>query len=468
MLTDEALKLNPWPFIAIDALLLGSAYLIGSRYPAPMPEAPLFVVGGLVFTGAVLAAVPFVVNHTRRQEAALDERQQQIAALAKTTSESAEQLSIALAGLHAVTEQAHRAVKVADALPHKLQEKIHEFKQQLNEVSVTENEALSQEVNTLRSSETERLEGMVATVRKLCSEIARLEAATRKNINDVSASLAEFGTTLSQRANEAAESVARARAEAEAALVATQTSTVQAFEASLQRVLSSLEARLEAPSRAMENPAPAPVDPAPGLRRRSSYFQEPADPRAETLLTSDAASLPAARPTQPSEVTGESDAAHPPASTRPAAEVDKEAATTDTDEAPAPKSARKRPARRPLDDEGPLLGLDLPPLVENDDAAGATDEPGVPALSSDGLTRLVVTAYIGIGNRLFARGEGPGLSWEKGTPLQFVSIGKWRWETADATAPVRIRLYKNDEEACTSLGELLLEPAHQQDVSARF
>ena len=89
-------------------------------------------------------------------------------------------------------------------------------------------------------------------------------------------------------------------------------------------------------------------------------------------------------------------------------------------------------------------------------------------MTSDGATRLVVTAYIGIGNRLFIRGEGPGLSWEKGVPLQFVSIGKWRWETNDAFAPVRFKLYKNDDLECTALGAQSLDPGHQQEVTAAF
>jgi hypothetical protein len=53
-------------------------------------------------------------------------------------------------------------------------------------------------------------------------------------------------------------------------------------------------------------------------------------------------------------------------------------------------------------------------------------------------------------------------------PLSFVSIGKWRWETNDATAPVRFKLYKNDEVECTALGERSVEPGAQQDLSASF
>jgi hypothetical protein len=89
-------------------------------------------------------------------------------------------------------------------------------------------------------------------------------------------------------------------------------------------------------------------------------------------------------------------------------------------------------------------------------------------VSADGATRILVTAYIGIGNRLFIRGEGPGLGWDQGMPLQFVSIGKWRWETAEATSPVRFKLYKNDEIECAALGERTVEPGRQQEITATF
>lgn len=136
-------------------------------------------------------------------------------------------------------------------------------------------------------------------------------------------------------------------------------------------------------------------------------------------------------------------------------------------EAETPKSARKRApaAKKPEPTPEADAGLDL----ELDDAA-STPAASVSerVMTSDGATRLVVTAYIGIGNRLFIRGTGPGLSWEKGVPLQFVSIGKWRWETNDASAPVQFKLYKNDDLECAALGAQTLDPGHQQEVTAAF
>ena len=132
----------------------------------------------------------------------------------------------------------------------------------------------------------------------------------------------------------------------------------------------------------------------------------------------------------------------------------------DQAEVPVDEPAPAKPprARKPKADENAFdLGL-------VSDAQGVAET----AVTSDGFTRLVATAYIGIGNRLFIRGDGPGLSWEKGVPLQFVSIGKWRWETADASAPISIKLYKNDQVECLGLGKLTLEPGHQHEVNAGF
>ena len=106
--------------------------------------------------------------------------------------------------------------------------------------------------------------------------------------------------------------------------------------------------------------------------------------------------------------------------------------------------------------------------IAPDESPRASAEVTETVISSDGATRLLVTAYIGIGNRLFIRGEGPGLSWDKGVPLQFVSIGKWRWETSDAAAPVKFKLFKNDETECAALGSRTLDPGQQAEVNATF
>ncbi|HWL17938.1 MAG TPA: hypothetical protein VNR00_20165, partial [Opitutus sp.] len=167
----------------------------------------------------------------------------------------------------------------------------------------------------------------------------------------------------------------------------------------------------------------------------------------------------------------EAEPANPVAEPAPAAAIEGEPvmAATAVEPRSAERPARKRSKAAPVDPTPDLFSQSSP-----DEFALAGDESPVTAgeavesvMSSDGATRLIATAYIGIGNRLFIRGDGPGLSWDKGLPLQFISIGKWRWETSDPAGPIRFKLLKNDETE-SSLGSLTLEPGHQQEVTVKF
>jgi hypothetical protein len=128
------------------------------------------------------------------------------------------------------------------------------------------------------------------------------------------------------------------------------------------------------------------------------------------------------------------------------------------------------PGDTPAESSGEPTFADSPaetasaPSEDSQTEAAATVEPSV---SADGATRLLVTAYIGIGNKLYIRGDGPGLSWDKGVPMKFVSIGKWGWATDEATGPVACKLYKNDETVALS-GEVFLEPGQHVEVTALF
>lgn len=467
---DEAPKLNPWPFIVVDALLLGIAAAIGAQTPAPISGTPLLVVGALIFLGAIIAITPFLLTFSRRQEVALAERQNEIAALAQTTAASAEQLSIAAASLHSIAETAAKSVKQVEQLPQKMQEKIHEFKEQLNEVSLNENEVLSQEVNTLRAAETERIETILTTVRKLSSEIARLEAASRKNVTELTESLTRFTASAEQAAAEATTAVASMRAGAEKSLANAHASAMSAIEETLSHALAEIDSKFSTLSGHLNAKIDHASDvfdakiakleravdhlvAAPAMREGEANSVAPVEPR---VLRVDASG--------PGTETSARAASAPP---EPTAMPESTAAGGSSPEAPKPP--RKRMMKRVISEEEMTLGLDLPAAPDQDGAtAVAAEEAPVATASSDGLTRLLVTAYIGIGNKLFIRGEGPGLSWEKGVPLQFVSIGKWRWETADAQAPVTAKLYKNDETECTSLGDLSIDPGQQREVTATF
>ncbi|WP_404425504.1 hypothetical protein [Nibricoccus sp. IMCC34717] len=435
----EPPKLSPWPFIFSDIVLLGVAAWIGSQSASPLQGPAVWAVAGLCGLGAVSLSIPFLVNYTRRQDLALAERQKEIAALAETTASSSEQIGVAVAGLNTVIDAANRATRHAEQLPPRLQEKINDFKEQLNEVAVTENEALAQELATLRAGETDRLEAHTDRIQKLVTELRQLEerlaTARAESVASIEAASRSFAAERTASSKALAEAIDTAVAEA------------------LVRIRMEIGAvRLTL--------APAPIHAAP----------VPAAPPSAPLQTAPVVAAPPSAPLQAVTVvetpTKATPPSAPPVETPPSSSSDvAEEDGPDFDEAVNrsekmnTEAPRRRVRRREDENQG---GLDLGDLDQ-----APSDEPVV-SLSADGATRVVVTAYIGIGNKLFARGQGAGLSPERGVPLQFVSIGKWRWEAGEATEPVTLQLFKNDQQPALNVGTLTLEPGQQVEVKASF
>ncbi|MNC99840.1 hypothetical protein D3C83_182600 [compost metagenome] len=79
----------------------------------------------------------------------------------------------------------------------------------------------------------------------------------------------------------------------------------------------------------------------------------------------------------------------------------------------------------------------------------------------------MATAYIGIGNKLFVRGQGPGLSWDQGVPMQFLAIGKWGWTTTDADLPITCRIYRNDDTPMLD-ENIVIAPGAKAEITPRF
>ena len=79
--------------------------------------------------------------------------------------------------------------------------------------------------------------------------------------------------------------------------------------------------------------------------------------------------------------------------------------------------------------------------------------PSAPVSTAAGTgTALIVNLMIGIGNKPFVRGTGPGLSQDKGVPMSFLGIGRWQWISPDPEAAATIEVWKNDQ---SPLGEPL-------------
>lgn len=142
--------------------------------------------------------------------------------------------------------------------------------------------------------------------------------------------------------------------------------------------------------------------------------------------------------------------------------------------------APEEPSPPPAAVEEPVAGADQPALerkeiaaAEKATGAGRVKTPRKPQVqeAEEGAlfatTTLVATAFVGASNKLFLRGEGPGLSWDEGVAMRFVEIGKWSWTTTEADGPIRFRVFKNDEEE-DKAGVLTLEPGQRLDIRPEF
>lgn len=461
----EIPRLNPMPFVVADATLLVVAALIGWLAPAPISPISLAAIAICVATGAVALLYPFVVNHARRQEEALQDRTNQIEALARTVSASAEQISIAVSNLPAIAENSARQLKAAEQLPAALKAQLAVLQEQLSATAHEENAALRHELDTLRNAETGKLAQALDGLTRATADLARLEKLAAQHSAALDQALVQLPRVADSFGQQASEALRRetaaavkalnaAAAEAGQALAAATAEARVAFDRGVRDAVTHLATQAASTppfpahqtNRAVVAPAPEPAavaEPAPA---------EPAPSAVETpTAIIDDADLdePEAVPARPA----------PAETPAPALELEEPPATATSEPAAPAPAAETSPE--------PEQEQENPPASTADEAEPAP-AAAEPALSHDGYTRLIATAYIGIGNKLFIRGDGPGLRRDKGVPLQFVSIGKWRWESAELLFPVKVRLYKNDQIECAALGEITLEPGHHHECNAAF
>ena len=61
------------------------------------------------------------------------------------------------------------------------------------------------------------------------------------------------------------------------------------------------------------------------------------------------------------------------------------------------------------------------------------------------VTTITANVDVGFGNALYVRGEGAGLSWEKGLRMECVSDDQWSLALGESTRPFVFKFLINDE-----------------------
>ena len=125
------------------------------------------------------------------------------------------------------------------------------------------------------------------------------------------------------------------------------------------------------------------------------------------------------------------------------------------------------------------LDLGLPDPAETlrkVDALLAGEDPSPktqPAVTNEdkteknGTTTVVANVMIGIGNKPYLRGEGPGLSWDEGVAMNFIEIGKWAWSPPRKNASLTVQVYRNDQDPDQG-GKVEIRPGEKIEITPEF
>ena len=404
-------RLNKLPFVLTDLGCLGAAALIGYFVKDPFAPWPLVVIVVLVLGGGIALLIPFLTDYAadcREATARLSNELEQQIIRVQAASES---LTRAASQIKAIEEAVHKSARDAETLPYRMQEKLAEFNEALAEKETDDRQALELELEELRSANSGNLKSVADKIQKATTDWTALENSTRKQL----------------------------------ALAQEDTAKIDGL---LKNSLAQIELRTLAAASRNHPPADTVAEESPALVEKA---------KPSPVITPEAAPAHAA---SPAPVMADDITVAPFLST-PSIET--------------AKVKKPRPPRKPKP-EDTLMAMSESPVesvvvesveTEDSDASNDSSTKAESSSSSDGATRLLTTAYIGIGNKLFIRGDGPGLSWDRGVPMQFVSIGKWGWSTQDAAGPVRVKLLKNDETAALT-GDLTLEPGRHTEITALF
>jgi hypothetical protein len=113
--------------------------------------------------------------------------------------------------------------------------------------------------------------------------------------------------------------------------------------------------------------------------------------------------------------------------------------------APAKKTAAK-PIAKPTSKT--VAAAPVAPPVVKPAAKKKKTPPAAPAVKpgTPAPVLTVITAHIdiGFGNALHLRGEGPGLSWHQGLPMQCVADDEWAITLPESAQPVVFKFLVND------------------------
>jgi Skp family chaperone for outer membrane proteins len=433
----------------IFSVAVGATLLLADAWP---PEPVTLIVALCCFAlGLYWFFRPYLAEHEAQVRIAEAHVRDHLDAQLRSLKQSTEQLTNAVSRSQASEEQAGQTLGSIEELSDKLAAQAEELAQTLARSNEREVAKLKTDVERLVQERDERLAALDQRLDTVTGQLSEHQLATRRSANALGKTLDEVKErmiALAARLDEVAQGTR-----------------------SMPAVAS---ARIEpAPATAVAESPASPAAPAPAKSTEPAQTSEPAAIPATEVFVSPATVAEKA-PAEP--FVASAPVVVEPIPVAPAA-VAPPAAKPRVRRAPAtPPTAAPAAAPVAVKEATPVLApaaasrivakpqpLDLPllDLTQTRPVAPSRSE------SSAGASTVVATAYIGIGNKLYVRGEGPGLSWDQGVPMQFLAIGKWGWTSPDSDSPITCRIYRNDDTPMLD-ENITIAPGTKAEITPRF
>ncbi|HET7535320.1 MAG TPA: hypothetical protein VFJ90_02635 [Candidatus Didemnitutus sp.] len=107
------------------------------------------------------------------------------------------------------------------------------------------------------------------------------------------------------------------------------------------------------------------------------------------------------------------------------------------------------------------------PALKNAKTSVAPAKKVSPSRSEPPATFISAKVDIGFGNHLYLRGEGPGLSWDRGLAMDCIGADLWAVTIKGASAPVSFKILVNDL-SWNSGNDYVVEPGQSVTVAPTF
>jgi len=467
--STAGISMPKWPFLLGDLVLVAAALALWATQ-APLTSLQTLVALGALGLGAVLFVIPFVMDFTTRAqlrslelEQARAEDYQRLSALdaemrkqARTAAESQEHAARATAALDNLARKLDARLAPLEAVQKSLESASAGFQEAIAIQATMEHDDLERRQG--------QLEKLSVSVTAIAAAIKKLDALADQPPPGPDPGTVATLETIHERLEIMAHLLAQFRLPEPDIGPPSESSKKKSDDGGsmLAKALSSAQTNEETPAvaRIIES------RPRKPRKTKSPAPETSPPPHTVNLATNDAP------PETPADVIEEPPPAQPETDNlKPENTPNLQHSAISDQPSPSPSQSEIQipdPDSAPAAQQSAISNQQSPDQAELLDTGAETTRRRRSAKAAAPASTLVARVLIGIGNKPYVRGDGPGLSHSKGVPMEFVEIGQWRWVApSSATDAISVRILKNDEVPAEG-GPITLQPGQTLEVSPEF